>query len=246
MSRVGRTSATGRGLLQRASLVGVGAAIFVMLAVLAVSSDYSSFLQSPRDTSTQRPSGAVTRAPVFTGRTASQPPDQGTVGDQSHLIRNIVWVLIIAFIVIGALILVTAAVRAIRRIRLSRRRARPHSTIEAIPEAIEEVTDAVHSTRESIQLGTPRNAIVQAWISLEEAVERAGVALHPSETTAELVLRVIDQLNADSSALRRLSTLYRRARFSSHEITEDDRERARRALEALDRSLARHTPRTPS
>ena len=78
--------------------------------------------------------------------------------------------------------------------------------------------------------GEPRNAIVACWERFEEQAERVGLARKPWETSSEFTLRLLDVVSADVSAVSRLATLYREARFSEHEITEADRQQAVEAL----------------
>ena len=68
------------------------------------------------------------------------------------------------------------------------------------------------------------------WERFEEQAERVGLARKPWETSSEFTLRLLDVVSADASAVSRLATLYREARFSEHEITEADRQQAVEAL----------------
>lgn len=85
--------------------------------------------------------------------------------------------------------------------------------------------------------GTPRDGIVRCWLRLEQAVARAGVVRAPSETSAELTVRVLRTLDVDPRAVGSLAALYREARFSEHHLGEDARATARTALDSLHRDL---------
>jgi hypothetical protein len=91
--------------------------------------------------------------------------------------------------------------------------------------------DADQQRRELLEAGSPRNAVVACWHRFEVQAAVAGVARHPWETSSEYTMRVFDLVDAHQPAVSRLATLYREARFSEHELTEDHR---REALEALD------------
>jgi hypothetical protein len=91
--------------------------------------------------------------------------------------------------------------------------------------------------RELLATGSPRNAIVAAWHAFEQQAEAAGVRRRPWETSSEFTLRVLDRLSADTGAVVALAELYRDARHSRHEITEDNRAAALVALDAIHRSL---------
>jgi hypothetical protein len=97
---------------------------------------------------------------------------------------------------------------------------------------VEEMRRDADAQLELLLGGTPRNAIVACWERFEEQAERVGLARRPWETSSEFTLRVLDVVSADAAAVSRLAALYREARFSEHEITEDNRQQA---LEALDR-----------
>lgn len=88
--------------------------------------------------------------------------------------------------------------------------------------------------------GTPRNAIVACWDRFEEQAERVNAARRPWETASEFTLRLLDAVNADSEAVRRLAALYQEARFSAHSIDEESRRSAVEALEAIHESLGIH------
>ena len=84
--------------------------------------------------------------------------------------------------------------------------------------------------------GTPRNGVVEAWSRLERIAGDVGLPRHRWETSVEFTARMLDALAVDevaTLAARELGRLYRVARFSSHELTEADRDRARAALTLL-------------
>jgi len=89
----------------------------------------------------------------------------------------------------------------------------------------------------AVQEGTPRNGVVAAWSRLEEIAAETGLVRQRWETSAEFTARMLAGLPVDAAAARELGTLYRRARFSSHELTEVDRDRARAALSVLHEGL---------
>lgn len=109
------------------------------------------------------------------------------------------------------------------------------------PLSPEELAAAVAADRDAqlaaVQEGTPRNGVVAAWSRLEEIAAQTGLARKRWETSAEFTARMLARLPVDVDAALDLGTLYRRARFSSHELTEDDRDRARAALTVLHHDL---------
>jgi len=81
----------------------------------------------------------------------------------------------------------------------------------------------------------PHDAIVTAWLGLEEAAQDAGVARRPAETASELTTRILGRVTSDDTAAHDLLALYLRVRYGGYEATPDDVAEARRDLEALTR-----------
>lgn len=230
---------------RRAALIGLCTTALLAMAVIVVGSDYAPFFHTPR----HNPVSGGLPGPVVRPSARSGPTALPTKpADETHypIIRDIVWTM---FGVLALLLIILVVVgvyrgflpwmrRWMRRLRAMLRVGPAPERVDLdLPEVLEDVTDVVAAQRESVRLGTPKGAIIDAWISLEDGATEAGVVPRPSETSAELVIRVIDELDADSHALTRLGRLYRRARFSSHEISEDDRTAAYDALTALESSL---------
>ena len=88
-----------------------------------------------------------------------------------------------------------------------------------------------------VREGSPREAIIATWLDLERLVAAAGVPRRPSETSSELVVRVLDDREVPAAALTDLAALFREARFSTHEPTEALRERAAGDLDAVHAAL---------
>lgn len=152
----------------------------------------------------------------------------------SKVILGIVFALALALVLLLVVAVGLSLVRRWRH-RLQVLREGPLPDVDdAVLDAVSEVTQ-----RQQRQLleGVPSNAIVACWVDLEQAVRAAGIERRPSETSAELTIRVLDQLDVDRRSLRTLGALYREARFSSHPLTERDRRAAVDALAALRRSL---------
>ena len=86
--------------------------------------------------------------------------------------------------------------------------------------------------------GTPRNAIVAAWVQLEEFAATHGIPRRAADTPAEFVVHALAAYRLDRTALERLADLYREARFSAHPMGEADRDDARACLVTLTRAGA--------
>ena len=84
----------------------------------------------------------------------------------------------------------------------------------------------------------PTDAVLAAWVALEQAAARSGVARRPADTPTELTAAVLGATPADASAVRLLLALYHRARFSSGGLDPGAVQRARRCVDALAASWA--------
>ena len=121
---------------------------------------------------------------------------------------------------------------------------RPHITLHddpafEIPDVPVELLRSAEQRVSMLRTGTPRNAIVAAWLDLETTVAATGLPRDPAETSTEFTERVIRTWDIDRLRLGDLAALYREARFSVHELDESHRERALRDLETLHADLAR-------
>lgn len=137
---------------------------------------------------------------------------------------------------IALALLLAVVVLAIRVIRRRRRAAPPESAREAPDRALLTDRRAARQAR-MVREGSPREAIIATWLDLERLVATAGVPRRPSETSSELVVRVLDDREVPAAALTDLAALFREARFSTHELTEALRERAAGDLDAVHAAL---------
>jgi Domain of unknown function (DUF4129) len=97
----------------------------------------------------------------------------------------------------------------------------------------ERLAEAVESGLGTVSTGTPANAIVACWLTLERVAASAGVPRREYETPAEFTVRVLAAADVSQPLLERLAELYREARFSRHDLPESARAEAREALTVL-------------
>jgi hypothetical protein len=79
----------------------------------------------------------------------------------------------------------------------------------------------------------PRRAVIAAYAQMERMLGYYGMERRPSEAPHEYVSRVLEQVVASGSSVRRLTRLYERARFSPHEIDPAMKAEAISAVEAV-------------
>ncbi|WP_157720231.1 DUF4129 domain-containing protein [Friedmanniella luteola] len=85
----------------------------------------------------------------------------------------------------------------------------------------------------------PTDAVLAAWVALEDAAARSGVPRRPADTPTELTSRVLAATEADADAVTTLLGLYHRARFSAAGVGPAAVAEARRCLGVLSASWSR-------
>lgn len=80
----------------------------------------------------------------------------------------------------------------------------------------------------------PGDAIIAAWVSLEEASARAGRGRAGSETPGEFTIRILSRRPGLEADLRTLLGLYESVRFGGSPADEGARGEARRCLTAIE------------
>lgn len=83
----------------------------------------------------------------------------------------------------------------------------------------------------------PRRSIIAAYVEMDEALSRAGLAWRPSEAPREHLRRALAELQVEAPAAHELTALYERARFGAEDIAASDRGNALTALDAVRAAL---------
>lgn len=219
-------------------LVAAGSALALIVLIMVTTARHTPLVRRP----TSDPSihiggtGRVT-PPTFPGGQTAQTPNPAST-QASHVFGQVMVDVLLGLLSLLVLWLLIAAVIALIRRWRAATEVRHSGPLPDVEDAvIDAVSEAAGRQQQVMFEGTPTNAIVACWVDLEHAVGAAGVERQPSETSAELTIRVLDALDVDRAALRTLGALYREARFSAHPLTEDDRRAAYDALGVLHRSL---------
>lgn len=133
-------------------------------------------------------------------------------------------------------------------LRMRRWRRRPHSTspYQGVTDGTRLEVDLMRRAAGALRRlrewegGPPGDAVVLAWLALEEAAAECGTTRHPHQTATEFTTAVLAGLDVDTDALDQLRRLYQRARFSGNVVTEADVDTATRALERVVAGLHPH------
>jgi len=216
-------------------VVALTAVSLVVAAWITTSSPTPVFTSPSQPENTQPTSGA-------TSKQQTPPRDRNTNGSESgDLPLSIVITMYVLMAILAVALLVVIVSRANER-----RRRRRTTTDVGEPIDVDELADGELSASlaataaarlAAMAAGSPRNAIVRCWVELEDAVIEAGLERNPALTATEFTGEVLGRLAVDRGAITVLSDLYREARFSEHELTEQHRARATAALHALQDQL---------
>ena len=83
----------------------------------------------------------------------------------------------------------------------------------------------------------PSDAVVAAWVALEDEAALQGTAREPSQTATEFTSVLLQHSPAPPDAVATLRELYHRARFTSRPVSAADVVRARDALDRITRAI---------
>jgi hypothetical protein len=208
----------------------LGAAALLLIVVLAARGE------SPVPFSTPSRVPGEFPEPTDSSETATPTPTTLPSADASAPARGdpepVVW----SVLGLAILLLLVACVLAVRVWLRLRRRIGVGDVVDHVdgsvdPELRLRVRKAVEQARDLLarEGGEPRNAVIEAWVTLENATEHHR---EPHQTATEFAAVLANDENA--ADLREFRVLYQRARFGHHSSATD----ARAAHAALDRILA--------
>lgn len=228
--------AAGRRLHALTQIVAVGFVALLLVVAASATGEWElnpAWQLDPPSTTDVPPPPAATDAPSITP-SAEPPFDPDDVPSP-----DLTWLTVVVGVLVAAVLLLVL-LRVLAYLRRPRAEDPPEPGTSAdygeeepepdLPALHEGVRHAVEQLRAA---GPPRDAIVSAWLAMEEAAGRSGVHRRPAQTPTEHVTAVLARTGADPAATDTLLHLYHRARFSTHEPTRADVDVAGRALQAL-------------
>jgi Domain of unknown function (DUF4129) len=110
-------------------------------------------------------------------------------------------------------------------------KARRRVEAEDAREAAEEVAAALDDSVDDLRAEPDaRRAIIAAYARMERALGAVGMRREPSEAPLEYLARALEGLKASGVSVRRLTELFRVAKFSDHTLGPQDKEHAIAAL----------------
>ncbi|PRY46679.1 uncharacterized protein DUF4129 [Umezawaea tangerina] len=193
--------------------------------------------------------GARLVPPAVAARSASPPTDDLLASDGVAGVvgGSVVVVLVVLFV------LLSVASLGIVLFMVGPRRRRVRRGYDAVGETAQEAADggggavvllsgarkALGQLRERVG-GPASDAVVAAWLDLEDAAERCGAPRRRHETSTEFTGALLVRYEVDAEAAATLRGLYQRARFGgAGGVSAQDAERAVDALERVVVSLDR-------
>ena len=226
---------------RRSSAAVLLGGVVLMLVVVAAAASRDEALWTAPETTTsetveqETPADFVVPSPSRTDESGRWFPTAGPG----------VVVLTALLLAVAVVIAVAAVLRGIADwswVPASRRRRRQRRSSSTpwpdVPRAVEADDVAMLA---AIREGSPRNAIVQCWMLLEQDAAAAGMRRASAETSSEFVERVIGASSVDPQPIADLGALFRVARFSSRPVDETQRAQAEHALRRTLASLEGRT-----
>lgn len=164
-------------------------------------------------------------------------------------IADLVQAVVVAVLLGAAIWIIIAVARAVKAQReLRRARESSGTAVEILEIDEQEVVASLSQTLESLRAGIDvDDAVVECWRRLEKLADDTGIIRHHSQTSEEFTVDVLARTAASPRDLAALGSLYRRALFSTHVLTDADRQVAIDAVERLADALraTEPTPRFP-
>jgi hypothetical protein len=196
---------------QRGSGIVAAAAAFVLLAVVV-------WWMSNR----QAEPGAQERG-VGDNRPAGTDDDQSSDAYRPQFA-------LIPVLVLGGLI-VAAGTAGYLSYRARRRHLGVRGQELLLADVLDETLDDLRAEPD------PARAVIAAYARLERALSAYGLPRRPAEAPQEYVARVLGELEVATSAVERLTALFVQAKFSTHSVGPETKQKAIAALEELRETL---------
>jgi hypothetical protein len=139
---------------------------------------------------------------------------------------------LLAAAVAAALVLLALRLLAVRRMYAEQ----PDEEVEILdiqPDLPTLQQGAARAEEQLLAIGNPTDAIIAAWLALEEAAHASGVDRRAAQTPSEFTADVLGRTGVPAEPVQTLLQLYLRARFSTSPSTAEDLDQARRCVRDL-------------
>jgi hypothetical protein len=192
------------------------------------------------------PPGSSTTAPIYTDEPTESPeaPDEWDEGVPAETESTDFAIFVVVFGAVLLALLTRGIFSLIRRLMADQKPpVRDGVEISAVSvgsavsdESVAEIvrTGIAGALHRIDQGAEPGDAIVAAWVGLEQSAAKAGLKRAAAETPGEFAVRIIARREVVASHAEVLLALYERVRFGDYTAAEHDRLRAREALQAIE------------
>jgi HAMP domain-containing protein len=179
----------------------------------------------------------------------SHPPAPvSTVPEQAQKILMLVGAILLCVVLLFVLYQLARRLRRTSRVRRDASAGDLTGIPTAIPapDAEPEPEPVVQGLERALRIlddeRSADDAIVQAWLGLEEASVASGAGRRPAETPSEYAARVITRFDTDADAVDVLLDLYQGVRFGTRHADADTIRTARECIVRLTRSWHADAP----
>jgi hypothetical protein len=194
-----------------------GLALFGTVLVLAIASSQRLHLNN-----SQRPAVTQPTAPLQALRKQQQKDKKGAV---KRVEGSWLTALILASLIVG--VALAAGLAARHRLRHGEEVEAELALARALDEVLADTLEDLRAERD------PRKAVIEAYARMEQTFAAYRVPRDPAETPLEHVSRALDRLRVSPSAVRRLTVLFERAKFSTHDVDAGMKDEAIETLASL-------------
>jgi hypothetical protein len=167
------------------------------------------------------------------GATAPAAPLKALQKEQAKRQKGVVqraegsWLtaLMLASIILG--VAAAAGLAARQRLRHGDELEAEAALARALDDVLADTLDDLRAERD------PRKAVISSYARMERTFAAYRVPRDPSETPLEYVARALDSLSVSAYAVRRLTLLFERAKFSAHDVDAGMKDEAIETLAGL-------------
>lgn len=217
----------GYGLLHRA---GTATAVLLTVAAVLTPIGLLFFGRKPEPPPVQKPAPPGTASPRFPSMPSQNMHVQSGKDGFARAIG-----LSLLFLVLAAVfaLLVYLLIRLLSR-RWFTRQALELVDFDPLAPELEQLAEAVAAGAEALEYeGDAREAVIACYSAMELAVSAGGGGRRATDTPEEFLRRVTVANLIPEEPARKLTELFREARFSRHRIAEEKRDAAREALRVI-------------
>ena len=164
--------------------------------------------------------------------TIERPPGADVAGEdrgEGRYVPEFAWIPVLIMLVLALGGIVAAWWSA--KLRKRARGGDATTLAEALSDVLEETLDDLRAESD------PRRAVIAAYARLERAVAAYGLPRRPAEAPLEYLARMLGELSVSRPAVRQLTLLFERAKFSHHDVGPEMKEQAIAALQQVQEEL---------